>query len=64
MVFFRFLAAVPGFFLSSLFFMLLWGAFAPGLGIATIGYGTAMLITLALWLAVSPLLVVRRRRVW
>ena len=33
MGYFRILAAIPGFFLSSLFFKLLWGAVAPKLGL-------------------------------
>jgi len=49
------LGAVPGFFLSSLFLMLLWGAIAPQFGLETIGYSTAMLITITLWLTVGPL---------
>src|SRR5512136_1609286 len=49
------LGAVPGFFLSSLFLMLLWGAIAPQFGLDTIGYPTAMLITFTLWLTVGPL---------
>ena len=53
--YFTILAAIPGFFLSSLFLMLLWGVFAPGLGLATISYTTAMLINVTLWLAVAPL---------
>ena len=53
--FFGMLGAVPGFFLSSLFLMLLWGAIAPQFGLDTIGYPTAMLITVTLWLTVGPL---------
>jgi len=49
------LAAVPGFFLSSLFFKLLWGAIASRLDLAVINYPTAMLITITLWIAVAPL---------
>jgi hypothetical protein len=49
------LAAVPGFFLSSLFFKLLWGAIASRLDLAAINYPTAMLITITLWIAVAPL---------
>jgi len=54
---FAILAAIPGFFLSSLFVMLLWGAIAPDFGIQAIGYPMAMLITIAIWLAVAPLAV-------
>lgn len=64
MGYFRILAAVPGFFLSSLFVMLLWDAIAPRLGWADIGYVTSMLITVTLWLAVAPLAAVRDRRRW
>ena len=49
------LAAVPGFFLSSFFFKLLWGAIASKLDLAAINYPTAMLITITLWIAVAPL---------
>jgi hypothetical protein len=60
MGYFRILAAIPGFFLSSFILMLLWGVIAPNLGIATIGYPMAMLITITLWLAVAPLAAVGR----
>jgi len=53
--YFRILAAIPGFFLSTWFLMLLWGVFAPDLGIPTISYVNAMLINITLWLAVAPL---------
>jgi len=59
--YFRILTAIPGFFLSSLFLMLLWGAIAPDLGIDTIGYPKAMLITITLWLAVAPLVATGRK---
>jgi len=55
MGFFRILAAIPGFFLSAFFLMLLWGVIAPDFGIATITYVKSMLITITLWLAVAPL---------
>ncbi len=55
MGFFRILSAVPGFFLSSLFIMLLWGVIAPKVSLPTIGYATAMLVTITLWLGVAPL---------
>ncbi len=59
--YFRVLAAIPGFFLSSLILMALWGVIAPDLGIEKIGYPMAMLITITLWLAVAPLAAVGRR---
>ena len=55
MGYFKILAAIPGFFLSSFFLMLLWGVIAPDFGIATISYVKSMLITITLWLAVAPL---------
>jgi len=55
MGYFTMLAAIPGFFLSSLFFMLLWGVIAPKLGWQGIDYPMAMLITVTLWIAVAPL---------
>ena len=55
MGYFRILAAIPGFFLSSFFLMLLWGAISPAIGIVTISYTKAMLINITLWLAVAPL---------
>jgi len=48
-------AAVPGFFLSSYFAMLLWGVIAPDLGIPTLSYVDAMLVTISLWIVVAPL---------
>ncbi len=57
-------AAIPGFFLSSLFVMLLWGAIAPDFGIETIGYPKAMLITISLWIAVAPLAAAGKRGRW
>jgi hypothetical protein len=55
MGYFKILAAIPGFFLSSFFLMLLWGVISPEFGIATISYVKAMLVTITLWLAVAPL---------
>ena len=62
MGYFTILAAIPGFFLSSFIFMLLWGVIAPDLGIEKIGYPMAMLITITLWLAVAPLATAAGRR--
>lgn len=54
MGYFKIFTAIPGFFLSSLFFMLLWGIIAPRIGLVAIGYVTSMLITVTLWIAVAP----------
>jgi hypothetical protein len=55
MGYFTMLAAIPGFFLSSFFFMLLWGVIAPKIGLMGIDYPLSMLITVTLWIAVAPL---------
>jgi hypothetical protein len=55
MGYFKILAAIPGFFLSSFILMVLWGVISPDFGIETISYVKSMLITLTLWLAVAPL---------
>lgn len=60
--YFRILAAIPGFFISSLILMALWGAIAPKFEIDTINYPMAMLITITLWLTVAPLAAVAGKR--
>jgi len=60
--YFAILAAVPGFFLSSLFVMLFSRAIGPIFGVDPIGYPTAMLVTIALWVAVAPLATWRRKK--
>jgi hypothetical protein len=66
MGYFRIMAAIPGFFLSSFFFMLLWDVIAPKLGItADVNYVTSMLITITLWIAIAPLAAVAgKKRTW
>ncbi len=65
MGFFRIMAAIPGFFLSSLFLMLLWDVVAPKIGLtADIGYVTSMLITVTLWIAIAPLAAVADKKRW
>jgi len=64
MGYFRILGAIPGFFLSSLFLMLLWDAIAMRMGIsADIDYVTAMLINITLWIAVAPLAAVGVKKI-
>ncbi len=48
-------AAIPGYFLSSWFAMLLWGVIAPKFSVVTISYIDSMLITISLWIVVAPL---------
>ncbi len=62
MGYFRILGAIPGFFLSSFFLMLLWGVIAPIIKVSTIDYPQAMLITITLWIAVAPLAAVGKWR--
>ena len=57
-------AAIPGFFLSSLFLMLLWKPIASHFGIPEIDYVTAMLITITIWIIVAPLAAVGSRKRW
>ena len=64
MGYFRILAAIPGFFLSSFFFMLLWGVIAPKIGLASVDYPMAMLMTITLWIALAPLAAAASRRKW
>ncbi|MDH4068642.1 MAG: hypothetical protein OEU97_06935 [Dehalococcoidia bacterium] len=63
MGYFRILAAIPGFFLSSFFLMLLWDVIAARMGMSMdINYITAMLINITLWIAVAPLAAVRGKK--
>ena len=62
MGYFTILAAIPGFFLSSFFLMLLWGVIAPKIGLVNIDYPLSMLVTITIWLAVAPLAAARKKR--
>ena len=64
MGYFTILAAIPGFFLSSFFFMLLWGVIAPKIGLTGIEYPLAMLITITLWIAAAPLAAAAGKKRW
>lgn len=57
-------SAGVSFFFSAWLMMIFWGIISPDLGIPTIGYAKAMLVTIALWMAVVPLVwsVAGRRR--
>jgi hypothetical protein len=52
-------AAIPkataGFFFSSWLTMVFWGVVAPEFDVKTIGYTSAMLVTIAAWLVIAPL---------
>jgi hypothetical protein len=60
--YFLILAAIPGFFLSSFFLMLLSKIIAPHFNQDPLDYTMAMLITIALWIAVAPLAAARRHK--
>lgn len=57
MGYFRILAAIPGFFLSSLILMLLWNANIQKIipGATDINYAQSMLVTITAWLVIAPL---------
>ncbi len=52
---FRIPSAAVGFFFSSWLTMIFWGIIAPDVGVATISYKKAMVVTIALWLIMAPL---------
>ena len=62
MGYFRILAAIPSFFISSLILMLLWDAIRPVLGLPDINYVNSMLITITVWLVVAPLAAAAARK--
>lgn len=63
MGYFRIMAAIPGFFLSSFFLMLLWDVISARLGLTMdINYVTSMLITITLWIAIAPLATVAGKK--
>jgi hypothetical protein len=51
-----------GFFFSSWLTMIFWGIISPDPGIPTIGYATALLVTIAAGLVVAPLVGTMGRR--
>lgn len=52
------------FFFSAWLTMMFWGIIAPGLGLPTIGYPKAMLITIALWMVIFPVTLVLSGGKW
>jgi len=50
------------FFFSSWLTMIFWGIVAPDIGIRTISYTTAMVVTIALWLIVGPVVLIIARK--
>ena len=55
-------SAGVGFFFSAWLTMLFWGMVAPEVGVKTVSYPTAMLVTIALWLIMAPLIASISRR--
>ncbi|MFC2058056.1 hypothetical protein ACFLTS_00230 [Chloroflexota bacterium] len=53
---------VGGFFLSAWFIMVFWGIVSPHLNIRTIDYPLAMVVTIGLWLAMTPLVITLRKK--
>jgi len=54
--------AAGGFFFSSFLTMLFWGIVAPWVGVDTISYGEAMVVTIALWLVMAPVITAISKR--
>ncbi len=61
--FFAIPTAGGGFFFSSWLAMVFWGIFASNLGLRTMSYVESMVVTIAVWLVVAPLVgaVVRKK---
>lgn len=57
-------SAGAGFFFSAWLAMVFWGIVAPDVGLATIDYPKAMVVTIGQWLVVAPLVgaVSRKKR--
>ncbi len=66
MGFFAIPAAGASFFFCAWIVMIFWGIVAPDVGVKTISYTRAMVVTIGLWLAVAPLMaaVAKRERGW
>ncbi len=60
--FFAIPTAIVGFFVSSALTMVFWNIIAPWFGLGSIGYVNAMVITIAIWLVISPLAAAISRR--
>ena len=58
------LGAIPGFFFASWLVMIMVGAFiaGPTTGIPPIGYWTSLLVTITLWMGITPLIAASLRK--
>ena len=54
--------AAGGFFFSSFLTMLFWGIIGPWVGVDTISYSEAMVVTIALWLVMAPVVTAISKR--
>lgn len=52
--FLKLVSAGPSFFLSAWMLMIFAGIVSSGVGIRPFGYGTALVATIGIWLAVAP----------
>lgn len=52
------------FFFSSWIVMVFWGIMADDVGVEIISYKGAMVVTIALWMAMAPLIAAMARRRW
>jgi hypothetical protein len=57
-------SAGVSFFFSAWIVMIFWGIMADDVGIETISYRGAMVVTIALWMAMAPLIAAMGRRRW
>jgi hypothetical protein len=53
---------VGGFFFSSFLTMLFWGIIGPRVGVDTISYREALVVTIALWLVMAPVVTAISKR--
>lgn len=51
-----------GFFFSAWITMIFWGIVGPDVGLQTISYVKAMVVTIALWLVMAPVITTISRR--
>ena len=57
-------SAGVSFFFCSWIVMIFWGILSDDAGVEPIGYTSAMLVTITLWMAVAPLIAAMARRQW
>ena len=55
-------SAGGSFFFSAWLVMVFWGIMAPDVGVNTVSYVRAMVMTIGLWMAIAPLVFTMTRR--